>query len=66
MLVDINKMYIKQAFDLLEWCLHNDIDKMNAIRILEEFAMPPANCTNKWELDIPDKYITWFMLKWSS
>jgi len=65
MIVDINKLYIKHALDLLEWCLHNDIDKMNAIRILDEFVIPPAECSNDWTLDIPDKYMTWFILKWA-
>lgn len=62
MIVDLNPLPLEIAFDLIEMCVEYNVDKLKCLEILEAMAATPAPDI-KWELDIPEKYITFFLLK---
>ena len=64
MKVDLNHLPYRMAFDIIKWCAEHDVDKEKCIELLEAMSIaPPPDVV--WELDIPEKYITMFVLKWS-
>jgi hypothetical protein len=53
------------AINIIHWCQEHNIDSEKCTTIRN--AMSTAGYQLKdedWILDIPDKYISWFMLKW--
>lgn len=65
MIVDLNPMYYRHATELVRWCYEHDVDKENCARIITAWTISPTPDI-PWEIDIPEKYITYFLLKWSS
>lgn len=68
MIVDLNPMPYRRAMELVRWCFEHNVDRARCIKILE--AISRVDCSSlpndQWVLDVPDKYITYFILKWSS
>lgn len=54
------------ARKIIYWCWEHDIDRQQCGKIIQ--AMSEKGCgsllDSEWQLDIPDKYATWFTLKW--
>jgi hypothetical protein len=63
MKVDLGPLPYKMAFDMIHWCFDHNIDRENCIKLIEASSERPCP-TIKWELDIPEKYVTMFILKW--
>jgi hypothetical protein len=62
MIVDLDPLPCMTAINLIRMCAEYNIDKPKCIEILEAMTVVPLPDI-KWELDIPDKYITFFILK---
>lgn len=67
MRVDLGPMPYKHAMELVKWCAEHDIDRARAIAFVEDWSNPNAAMINdeEWYLDVPDKYLTYFLIKWS-
>ena len=66
MIVNLNNLEFRRALELIRWCVANDIDKARASELLFAWYEPgELKKERTWELDIPEKYITYFLLKWS-
>lgn len=69
MMVDLNRLTIQQSFELMEWCVSNQVDIEHASRLLEQWYAVPGDdgydSHVNWILDIPEEHLTYFMLKWS-
>lgn len=66
MLVNLNKLEYRKAFDLIRWCVANQIDYTRALELMYAwYADPDTKLEVEWVLDIPDKYLTYWVLKWS-
>ena len=53
------------ARNIIEWCWEHDIDKAKCYEIVKAMStkgydLPEA----QWTLEIPEKYVSWFVLKW--
>ena len=64
MIVDLGPLRWRHARELLEWCVSYQVDLASCDRILKEFGQSPPPPEIDWTIDIPDKYITYFLLKW--
>ena len=66
MRIDLGPLPYRKAMELVRWCAENDIDRERAIALIEGWAIP-ANVIEdeEWFLDIPEQYMTYFMLKWA-
>lgn len=62
MIVDLNPLPVTIAVNLIKMCAEYNIDKLKCFEILEAMAVTPVPDI-RWELDIPDKYLTFFILK---
>jgi hypothetical protein len=63
MILDLNPLPYVFAFDIIKWCWEHDIDSEKCLRLIHARTVTPVPEID-WELDIPDKYITFFLLKW--
>ena len=53
------------ARNIIEWCWEHNVDRDKCRVIIN--AMSKRGCdlpAEEWTLEIPDKYISWFVLKW--
>lgn len=64
MIVDLNQLPYRHVKSLITWCIANDIDKDQAVKLLFQWYDVPPGDDCVWELDIPEEYVTYFMLKW--
>lgn len=64
MIVDLNPMPYRQAMELVRWCYEHDIDKVQCTRIITACTQSPVPDL-EWTLDVPDKYLTYFAMKWA-
>ncbi len=65
MLVDLNPLPYRHAIELIKWCAEHKIDQEKSLKLVE--ALSTVNPIDiEWSLDIPDKYITMFQLKWAA
>lgn len=64
MIVDLNPMSGMMAVNLIAYCLENNIDSENCIKLSCALsAIPIPDMT--WQIDIPENHLTFFMLKYS-
>ncbi len=65
MIVDLNPLPYRQAIEMIKWCAEHEIDTEKSSKLVE--ALSTVNPIDvEWSLDIPDKYITMFQLKWAA
>ena len=62
MIVDLNPLPVTIVVNLIKMCAEYNIDKLKCLEILESMSIVPVPDI-RWELDIPDKYLTFFILK---
>jgi hypothetical protein len=62
MLVNLNPLPCTIAVGLIKMCVEYKIDIPKCLVLVEAMSVTPVPDI-KWELDIPDKYITFFLLK---
>jgi hypothetical protein len=66
MIVDLGPLPYRMARDIVEWCVNNNSNMEKCARILEAMTVAPCPDDLDWILEIPDKQMTLFLLKWSS
>jgi len=53
------------ARKILNWCWDHDIDRIKCYNILKAMSTKGYDLpAEQWTLEIPDKYLSWFVLKW--
>lgn len=63
MVIDLNPLPYRTAIHIIKWCAERDIDREKCLDLLEAMSIiNPEPVT--WELNIPDKYITFFLMSW--
>lgn len=67
MIVDLNPLPYRYAIEIIKWCFDRDIDKEKCAELVHAMSIPSQHWKKEieWTLDIPDKYMTFFLLKWS-
>lgn len=67
MIVDLNPMRYTHATELIRWCIEHDVDREKCMTLIEAMLKVPSTWDKdlEWTIDIPEKYITYFLLKWS-
>lgn len=64
MILDLGPLPYKLAFEVIHYCFEHNIDRAHCLEMIEACSEKPCPPI-KWEIDIPDKYVTFFLLKWS-
>ena len=65
MKVDLLPMPYTHDRELVKYCVEKDIDRDNAMRLLEAFTKRGHHVqTDDWMLNVPDSLMTYFALKW--
>lgn len=62
--VDIGPMPYRLAMELVRICIKNNIDTERAISILKATTTVPVPNID-WKLTVPEKYLTFLMLKYN-
>lgn len=65
MIVDLNPLPYNKAIEIIHWCFKNGIDKEKSLELFEALSTVPVPDID-WSLDIPEKYMTMFALKWAA
>ena len=54
------------AHKILTWCWEHNIDSEKCYKLVDAMATHGKYQLNgeDWTIDIPDKYVSWFVLKW--
>jgi hypothetical protein len=65
MILDLNPLPYRRAMELVRWCYEHNIDKEQCVKLINGVTVSPPPPDLEWMLDIPDKHLTFFMLKWS-
>lgn len=67
MILDLNPLPYRYAIEIIKWCFERDIDKEKCVELVEAMSIPSQDWKKEieWTLNIPDKYITFFLIKWS-
>lgn len=65
MLVDLNPMAYVQAMELVRWCYARDIDRDRCEKIIKAVSTAPTKTDVEWIIEVPDSYMTYFVLKWT-
>ncbi len=64
MILDLGPLPYRFAYELIEWCWEHKIDEEQCLRLIHAGTCKPVPDI-EWKIDIPDKYVTFFLLKWS-
>lgn len=62
--ISLDEMHYRMAMDMIAWCVENDIDTPNAIKLAEAMATVGSKDNIVWELTMPASHLSWFILKW--
>ena len=66
MILDLDKLPYRLALKIINWCFEHDIDRNKCILMIDAMATSNYDKTNfTWEIEIPEKYITFFVLKFN-
>ena len=65
MIVDLNPLPYNRALELIKWCFEHNINREKCVKLLNVLSISPCPEEVDWTLDIPDKHVTFFILKWS-
>lgn len=61
--VELGHLPYRIAIDIIQWCVDRDIDFEKCQELIHAMGTKPVH-EIEWSLEIPDKYITYFLLKW--
>lgn len=64
MIVDLNPLPFTLALKMIRWCFEHNIDRRQCIILIDAMQKKPVPDDIEWTLDIPEKYISWFVLMW--
>lgn len=62
MILDLDFMNYRTAIDIIYWCVKNNVDRVKAELLAEAIHQNPVPQV-VWQLEIPDEYVPWLMLK---
>jgi hypothetical protein len=65
MKVHLDPLPYTVALKILKWCFEHDIDKDKCKELIGSMGVTPIPDL-EWTLEIPEKYVTWFILKWGN
>lgn len=65
MLIDLNKMDFRQAIEIIDYCLVNQIDVAKAHELRLAWLSNADIHPPQWVLDIPEELVSYFLLKWN-
>jgi hypothetical protein len=67
MILDLDPLPYRCAIDIIKWCFDRDIDKEKCAELIHAMSILPQEWSKEleWTLDVPDKYLTFFLIKWS-
>lgn len=63
MILDLDFMHYRTAIDIIQWCVKNNVDRAKALVLADALHRNPLPQVT-WQLEIPDKYVFWLMLKY--
>lgn len=64
MILNLDNLPYVLAIKIIRWCVEHDIDKSKCIKMIEFLSISNQDKTDiSWEIEIPEKYITFFVLK---
>lgn len=53
------------ARNIIYWCCEHNIDREKCQLIIDSMARKGNDLPSEhWSLEIPEKYVSWFVLKW--
>lgn len=66
MILNLLPMPYMLARKIIYWCWEHDIDKQQCAKVIQAMTEKGGGSLSdeEWTLDIPDKYVSWFVLKW--
>lgn len=65
MILDLNPLPYRTALNIIRWCWEHNVEKEKCVKLIEAMSKTGYNTEDiEWVLDIPDKYLSWFVLKW--
>lgn len=62
MIVNLDPLPCLVAVDLIKMCVRDSIDLENSTKLVAAMSMFPMPDDIKWELDIPEEYLTLALL----
>lgn len=65
MILDLGPLPYKFAYELINWCWEHSIDEDQCLNLIHASTCKPVP-NIEWKINIPDKYVTFFLLKWSA
>lgn len=67
MILDLDPLPYRTAINIIEWCFDNDVDRKKAYELIELMGRKPHDWPEHvdWTLDIPDRYASWIVLKFT-
>jgi len=57
----IKDLPYRLAFDIIKFCLENNIDTENCLKMIN--ASSETETKIDWSIDVPDEYVTWLTIK---
>lgn len=63
MKINVYNLEYKTATAIIFWCIENKIDYYHACLLAEEMCHLSNSNRVDWNLDIPDKFLPWLILK---
>ncbi len=66
MIVDLNPLPYRLALKIIRWCFEHDIDRQQCCILIDAMQRKPVPDNIEWVLDIPEKYVAWFILMWGN
>jgi len=59
----IKDLPYRLAFDIIKFCLENNIDTENCLRMIYASSDKIYDPELDWSINVPDEYVTWLTLK---
>lgn len=66
MIVDLNPLPYRLALKIIRWCFEHGIDQRQCCVLIDAMNSRPVPEEIEWVLDIPEKYVAWFVLMWGN
>jgi len=63
MILDLGPLPYRYAVEIIKWCFEHHVDTEKCILLIRAMSESPAPKV-EWTIDVPEKYITYFLLKW--
>lgn len=64
MILNLNNLPFRKVMPIIEWCFNHDVDRYKCIELITEWHSKFPREDVKWELDIPEQYMSFVVMKW--